>query len=237
MIVGAGGAAVTARSHPGMLLITPELDGELLRLTAPGMPELTVKTPREGELATVNVGGNDLLATLAGEEADAWVGAVTREPSRLVYLDDPARRPVTRLNGRPEDRVSLADGYPLLLTSEDSLAALNALIAAGWQHHEGPVPMRRFRPNVVVAGAGPWAEDGWRLLRIGDVTFRAAKLSDRCVMTTLDPDTAAKGKEPLRTLARHRRWDGKVWFGVNLIPDAPRPGDVIGDGDPVRILS
>jgi uncharacterized protein YcbX len=88
----------------------------------------------------------------------------------------------------------------------------------------------------VVSGAAAWAEDGWRRLRIGPVTFRAVKGSDRCVFTTIDPDTAAKGQEPLFALARHRRWDGKVWFGVNLIPDAPGPEALIRLGDPVEIL-
>ena len=96
--------------------------------------------------------------------------------------------------------------------------------------------MTRFRPSVVVAGAPAWAEDGWGGLRIGAVTFRVAKGSDRCVFTTIDPDTAEKGKEPLATLARHRRWDGKVWFCINLIPDAPPPGATITVGDPVTIL-
>ena len=77
--------------------------------------------------------------------------------------------------------------------------------------------LTRFRPNVVVAGAAAFAEDGWHLVRIGDVRFRVAKPCGRCVLTTVDPDTAVKGKEPLATLARHRRWDGNVWFGVNLI--------------------
>jgi uncharacterized protein YcbX len=100
--------------------------------------------------------------------------------------------------------------------------------------------MRRFRPSVVVSGAPAWAEDGWRRLRIGAVTFRSVKGCDRCVLTTVDPDTAAKGHEPLFALARHRRWDGKVWFGVNLIPDltpgAPPPGALIRPGDPIEVL-
>lgn len=97
--------------------------------------------------------------------------------------------------------------------------------------------MTRFGPNVVVAGADPFAEDDWRAIRIGGVTFRVAKGCGRCVLTTVDPRTAATGKEPLATLARHRRWDGNVWFGVNLIPDSPRAADVIRRGDPVEILS
>ncbi len=81
--------------------------------------------------------------------------------------------------------------------------------------------LRKFRPNLVVAGAPAWAEDGWRVVRIGTARFRAVKACNRCVFTTIDPDTGSKGKEPLTTLARHRRWDGKTWFAINLIPDSP----------------
>ena len=172
----------------------------------------------------------------AGDEAAAWLTKVIGEPVRLVYLDDPTRRPTNPKYSRDTDRVSFADGYPLLLTSEESLDAVNGWIAEGPRPAEGPVPMRRFRPSVVVSGAPAWAEDGWRRLRIGPLTFRAVKGCDRCVFTTIDPDTAAKGHEPLFALARHRRWDGKIWFGVNLIPDSPAPGALIRPGDPVEIL-
>jgi uncharacterized protein len=74
-------------------------------------------------------------------------------------------------------------------------------------------------------------------VRIGDVVFRMAREDDRCVFTTIDPETAVKGKEPLVTLARHRRRDGKVWFGIYLIPDKPRPGATIRVGDPVEVLA
>jgi hypothetical protein len=179
---------------------------------------------------------SDLVAAPAGDEAAAWLSEVIGEPVRLVYLDDPTRRPANPAYSRDTDRVSFADGYPLLLTSEESLGALNDWIAEGTKAAEGPVPMRRFRPSVVVSGAPAWAEDGWRRLRIGPVAFRAVKGCDRCVMTTVDPDTAAKGHEPLFALARHRRWDNKVWFGVNLIPDTPDPGARIRPGDPVEVL-
>jgi uncharacterized protein YcbX len=184
----------------------------------------------------VTVWDSKLLASPAGDAADAWLSEVAGEPVRLVYLDDPTRRPTNPHYSRDGDRVSFADGYPLLLTAESSLAELNEQIAAGPLAAEGPLPMRRFRPSVVVVGAEAWAEDGWRLLQIGDVVFRAVKGCDRCVLTTIDPDTAAKGKEPIATLARSRRWDGKVWFGINLIPDSPRNAGSISVGDPVRIL-
>jgi uncharacterized protein YcbX len=96
--------------------------------------------------------------------------------------------------------------------------------------------MTRFRPNVVVRGAPAWAEDGWRRIRIGDVTFRVVKGCDRCVLTMIDPETLAKTKEPIATLARHRRWDGATWFAMNVIPDAPAAGATLRVGDPVEIL-
>ncbi len=236
MIVDACGEVVTARERPRLLLVTPLLRDGGIRLTGPGRPDLTVPVPPGDELIAVTVWESRLLAAPAGAAADAWISAVAGEPVRLVYLDDPTRRRPNPAYSQPGDRVSFADGYPLLLTAESSLGALNERIAVGPLAAEGPLPMRRFRPSVVVAGAAPWAEDGWRRLRIGDVAFRAVKGCDRCVLTTIDPDTAAKGKEPIATLSTCRRWDGKVWFGVNLIPDAPPPGAAIRVGDPVQVL-
>jgi uncharacterized protein len=238
MIVDAGGEAVTAREHPRLLLVTPCLDGDGgIRLTEPDMPDLTVPAPEGTGLIPVAVWASTLLAAPAGPAADAWLSKVAGEPVRLVYLDDPTRRRPDPEYSRDGDRVSFADGYPLLLTAESSLAELNEAIAAGPLAAEGPLAMRRFRPNVIVTGSGPWAEDRWRLLRIGDVTFRNVRGCDRCVMPAIDPDTAVRGKEPTATLARLRRWDGRVWFGVNLIPDSPQPaGGTIQAGDPVEVL-
>ena len=238
MVVDTEGNPVTAREHPPMLLITPELDGggDKITLSSLGLPDLVVPVPSGDELVPASVWGADLLASPAGDEAAAWLTGIIGEPVRLVYLDDPTRRPVRPDYSAPADRVSFADAFPLLLTTEESLAALNDWIAQGPKASEGPVPMRRFRPSVVVSGAEAWAEDGWGRLRIGPVTFRSVKGCDRCVMTTINPDTAAKGHEPISTLARHRRWDGKVWFGVNLIPDNAGPDAVLRPGDPIEIL-
>jgi hypothetical protein len=238
MVVGAGGVAMTARDHTPLILVTPSLEGDTaIRLTAPGMPTLTVPVPLAGDLAPVTVSRTDLKAMLAGPEAAAWFTEVTGEPARLVYLDDPTRRQINRDYSLPGETVSFADNLPLLVTSTESLAALNELIAAGPHAAEGPLPMTRFRPNVIVTGAPPWTEDGWRRLRIGTVPFRVARRCDRCVLTTVHPDTAVKGREPLWTLGRHRNWDGKVWFGVKLIPEAAGFGAAIHPGDPVAIVA
>lgn len=244
MIIDADGKAVTARAHPGLVLVTPSSDNsnKTLQFATPGLPELRVPipSPPSAERIEVNVWGTRVLATLADDEAAEWLTKIVGEPARLVYLDDPTRRAPDPAYSEPGDRVSFADGYPLLLVSERSLDQVNDWIFEGPHAAEGPLPVTRFRPNVVVDGAPAFAEDGWKRLRIGDMPFRVAKGSDRCVFTTIDPRTAVKSREPLVTLARHRRWDGKIWFGVNLIPDA---GDAAGTpavlrpGDPIEILA
>jgi MOSC domain-containing protein len=235
LVVDDDGTLLTARERPRMLLITTAVraDGGL-DLTSPDAPDLTVDVPSGAELVPVRVWSSTLDAALAAPEASAWFSKIVGRPARLVYLDDPTRRHPNPAFALPNDYVSFADGYPLLLASTASLRQLNDWIAEGPRADEGPVPMIRFRPNVVIDGAEPWAEDGWRRLRIGAAVFRAVKGCDRCVMTTTDADTAARGKEPITTLAKHRRWDGATWFGMNLVPDTP--GVTIAVGDEVEIL-
>ena len=230
MIVDEQGSAITARERPQMIVTVPTATDTQLTLEHPRLGTVVVPVP--SDLVRVDVFGSELEAAHA-PGADEFVSAITGQPARLVYLDDPTRRRPNPERSHASDRVSFADGYPLLLASEASLAAVNDWIAEGPRADEGPVPMRRFRPNLVVTGAPPWDEDRWRRIRVGDVTFRAVKACDRCVLTTVDPDTGGKGKEPVTSLARHRRWDGKIWFAINLIPDA---GGTIGVGDGVEIL-
>ncbi|MDT7709371.1 MAG: uncharacterized protein QOG20_4978 [Pseudonocardiales bacterium] len=227
MLVDDEGVAVTARQLPRMVLVTPEPTDDGLLVSAPGVEPLTVPVPAGGPLLDVQVWADKVVATPAADAAHAWFSAVLGTSVRLVHLDDPTRRHTDPDYGLSTDLVSFADGYPLLLATEESLAALGELVGE-------PVSMTRFRPNVVVAGAPAWSEDRWRRVRLGEATFRVVKACGRCVLTTIDPATAEKGPEPLRTLARHRRWGGKVWFGVNLVPDTP--GAVLRVGDPVEIL-
>jgi uncharacterized protein YcbX len=234
MLVDDQGRVVTARERPHLVLVTPEFTADGLLVSAPGIDPLRVCTPQGAALAEVEVFSSVVAARPAAAEAHAWFSMVAGAPVRLVYLDDPTRRRPDPAYSRAEDRVSFADGYPVLLATEESLAALNDLIVAGSRTAQEPVSMTRFRPNLVVAGATAWAEDGWRMLRIGEARFRAVKGCSRCVLTTVDPETAATGKEPLATLARHRRWDGKSWFAINLIPDSP--GATLHLGDEIEIV-
>ncbi|MFK4148707.1 MOSC domain-containing protein [Streptomyces sp. NPDC004065] len=235
VLIDDGGKVVTQRQQPHLALAAAELmPGGGLRLSAPGRDPLTVPVPRSRETVTVDVFGDKVDAVLAGGAAHAWCSGYAGQDVRLVYMDDPATlRPVDPDHSLPGETVSFADGYPLLLTSLSSLASLNSLIAEGDHAGEGPLPMNRFRPSVVVAGTAPWAEDDWTRLAIGQVAFRVAKPCGRCVVTTTDQDTARRGKEPLRTLGRHRRFGGSLVFGQNLVPETT---GVIRVGDPVTIL-
>jgi uncharacterized protein YcbX len=177
----------------------------------------------------VDIWGGKVEGVPAGDAAAAWFGAFLGTEVTLVHLDDPARRrPIDPDYARPGETVSFADGFPLLVTTEASLAELNALIAAGDHPGEGPLPMDRFRPNAVLAGTEPWADDSCARIRVGDVEFRVVPPGGRCLVTTTDQRTAVRGREPLRTLARHRRFGGRLVFGQNLVP--VRPGTLrVGD--------
>jgi uncharacterized protein YcbX len=233
MVVDEQGSAITAREYPVLVLVRPEMVPGGLRLSGPHADPVAVAAPDGTSVVPVDVHGRPVHAAPAGPAADAWFSRLLKHPARLVYLDDPDRRLPNQSRTLPTDRVSLADGYPVLLTTEESLAALNESIERGRFPDEGPVPMTRFRPNIVVRGAAPWVEDGWRRLRIGAARFRVVKSCDRCILTTVDADTAARGREPLATLVKTRRRDGLSWFGVHLVPDDP--GALLHVGDAVEV--
>jgi len=233
MVVDETGRCVTAREVPRLLLIEPSLEDDGIRLAAAGHGEIRVPDPTAR--AEVQVHSSVRLdAGAAGAAANAWLRQVLGVEVRLVHADAATRRPLNPAFTRPEDSTAFADAFPALMITEASLERVNDWIAEGPLAAEGPLDMRRFRPNIVVAGGDAFDEDRWRRLRIGAVTFRSPKGSDRCVITTTDPDTAARGKEPIASLARHRRWDGATWFGMNLVPDAV--GAEIRVGDEVEIL-
>lgn len=244
MVATATGLMVSARECPALLAVGVDLgpDGAVT-LRAPGREPFTVAVPDPApteDQRPVDLWGTATSGTDAGTAASEWLGdLLDAAPGELLllHLDDPARRPVDPRYADADDRVNFADGFPLHLTTDRSLTALNHLIDDGPRADEGPLPMSRFRPNLVVSGAEAWEEDTWRRIRVGTgddaVEFRMPKGCARCVMTATDPASGELGREPLATLVRHRRWDGKSWFGMNLIPDAP---GTVRIGDPVEVL-
>ena len=236
VLIDDGGKIVTQRQQPRLALAAAELlPGGGVRLSAPDREPLTVAVPETTDTTPLNIFGTKVEAVLADHTAHDWCSGYLGADVRLVHMDDPAtRRPIDDPpHSHPGETVSLADRYPLLLTTLASLDALNTLISQGDHADEGPLPMNRFRPNVVVAGTAAWAEDGWSRISIGEVTFRVAKMCGRCVVTTTDQGTAARGKEPLRTLGRHRRFGDKLIFGQNLVPETL---GTVRIGDAVTVL-
>lgn len=217
MLVDETSKRVSASKCNALLAVTATVVGDgNLRLSAEGHPDLSVDVPLEGTHVPVTMSRMS-TAVDAGDDAASWFSAVTDRPLRLVWQDDPTKRSVGETHGGIADEpLNLADTAPLLLTTTSSLAQLNDWIAA--DHEPQAVGMRQFRPNVVIDGETPFAEDDWSSLRIGDVRYRFAEHCDRCVVTTIDPLTLHHSKEPIRSLARHRKWDGKTWFGIRVIP-------------------
>jgi uncharacterized protein YcbX len=230
MIVDGTGTFVTQRTEPRLTGIEVTLDEERgsLMLSASGCSVLRLAlTPREGERVKVQVWRDEVDALHAGEEAARWVSVFLGAPASLVFMPDAVERPVRPDLARVGDHVSFADAFPMLVTTTDSLDDLNARL-------DRPLPMNRFRPNVVVSGCTPWEEDHWQRARIGVVPLRLPKACDRCVVTTTDQITGERGVEPLRTMATFRKWaDSKVYFGVNAVPDAR---GTIAVGDRVTVL-
>ncbi|WBB76589.1 MOSC domain-containing protein [Micromonospora sp. WMMD1128] len=223
MLLQPDGGVLTARAAPRMLGLTAVPGPGSVTLTDSGGASLTVAEPVHGPPAATSLSRLDTVRLAAGEAHD-WLSERLDRQVRLGWLDDPRRRPVsTAHGGRPGDPLNLSDAGPLLVATLPSLRRLRDWIVEGalerGEPAPDPLPMARFRPTVVLDGpVEPFAEDGWTRLRIGTVDFRVADRCDRCELTLIDPVTFTRGKEPIRTLARHRRQDGKVWFGVWLIP-------------------
>lgn len=235
-LVDEAGDMVTAREAHQLLALRAEpVDDERIRLVDREGTSILVDPPLGLGPVPINLSRQGFAAP-ADEDVNRWLTEQVGRRVRLVWQEDPTARTVAEpMGGMPGDHLSLADAGPVLLTSQASLERLNDWIeeSAGWQDaveqdRPGRLTMQRFRPNVVIDGGAPFEEDGWPTVRIGDVDFRTTMVCDRCVMTTIDPVTLAGGKEPIRTLARHRRWDGRTWFGIRLVPLTP--GEIsIGD--------
>ena len=226
MVVDAAGRFHTQRWRPRMALIRTSLDDGGVRLSAPGVPDLLVP-PGGGSASGVGVWNDICVAEGCGAEADVWISRFLGEACRVVYMPETTRRPTRRRRTESLGRVGFADAYPFLLLSDASLADLNVRL-------ESPVPMNRFRPNLVVTGVDAYAEDGWDRVQIGDVGFVVTKECVRCVLTTVDQNTGTSGVEPLRTLATYRKRAGGVVFGVNMSHTSRGQVRV---GDPVRAVA
>jgi len=218
MIVDGSGRFVTQREHPRLSRIKVSVSGNALELAAPGCDPLRVPLePRGGAVRDVVVWDSVVAADDAGEQAAAWLSAFIGETAWLVRFDpSQERRCNPEYVGDSRAHTAFADGYPVLVIGEGSLADLNARLVA---NGTGALPMNRFRPNVVIAGLEPYDEDHLDTIAADGVVLKLVKPCTRCQITTTDQETAIRGAEPLATLGTYRndpRQNG-VAFGMNAI--------------------
>lgn len=243
MVVDAQGKFITQRRFPRMALIGVEI-GQHLRITAPGMPELQVlvdfslgldSESRNEPLdrVSVTVWGDRCEAIALPPETKQWFTQFIGIDCQLVYMPDNSHRPTDHGKFGSKNWVSFADAYPYLLISEASLAGLNQKLSA---KQKSPVPMSRFRPNLVIKGdVEPHAEDSWQQIQIGEAVFDLPKLCARCSIPNVDTQTGYRTPEPSQTLATYRAWDRDIWFGQNCIQQGT--SDItLRVGDPIKVL-
>ena len=227
MIVDGHDEFVTQREHPRLALITPQLEADALHLSTPEGQAVSVPmTGIVGPTRRVRVWRDWCEAVDQGDAAAQFFSDRLGESVRLVKMADSFERQVDPRYAKKPVLTGFSDGYPLLLVSEASLDDLNARL-------DTPLPMNRFRPNLVVAGCARYAEDSWQQVQVNSIAFDVAKPCERCTVTTTDQATAERGVEPLRTLATYRRVGTKVYFGQNIIH---RTAGTLTVGEPVEVV-
>ncbi len=212
MLIDSAGRFLTQREYPVMALLQVALEQDGLQVYHKKNAAVSIRIPfeQQGEETTVTVWDDTMPASLVGSEFDNWFSQQLGMNCRLVFMPDYSHREVDPDYARNKELTSFSDAYPLLLIGQASLEDLNSRL-------EDPVPMNRFRPNIVIEGWEPYEEDSIREFNIGDIQFEAVKPCARCVLTTINQDTAEQGKDPLKTLAAYRSKKNKVLFGQNLL--------------------
>ena len=224
------GDLITARDYPALLKLSTQAGSDALEVYLDGSKALTMSYSHHGSPSAVDVWGVQGTGVRMNDFVNEWFSQYLGTPCEVMFMSEGSSRGVRPdSGGKQGDVVSYADDCPVMLVSVDTLDELNARLAS-------PVTIRQFRPNLVVSGCGPSAEDGWKRIQIGEVELEITKKCKRCVFATIDPEsrTAHEEQEPLRTLSTYRRHpEGGVAFGMLSIP---RSFGRISVGDEVRVL-
>ncbi|MCW8935499.1 MAG: MOSC domain-containing protein [Gammaproteobacteria bacterium] len=212
MLIDEAGLMLTQRKHPRMCLIKSSLNNAQLTVSAEGMQSLNIMTPDPQKLIKATVWEDTCRAYDMGNSVAEWFSTFLKTPARLVYFPADEIRQVDLDYARKGDITAFSDAFPYLLISQASLDDLNSRLNSA-------VEMKRFRPNLVVTGNQAFAEDNWKQIRIGGIVFNLVKPCSRCVIPSINPDTAEKTAEILKTLAAYRMRENKICFGQNLLAD------------------
>ncbi len=228
LVVDMENVFITQRNLPRLATIRALIDESGMTLRSEGKGQISVQNESFATNCKVTIWKDHIEAQDMGDDASMWLTQALATPCRLVKLTAQSKRQIDPDFANSGEFVSFADGFPILIANQSSLEDLNRRMG-------NPLPMNRFRPNIVVEGFKAWDEDSWTIVQIGDVSFRVAKPCARCRVTTQDQMTGMKhGEEPLVTLAKFRNFEKKVIFGQNLIPNGE--GE-IRIGDPLRVVS
>ena len=229
MLVDSNGMFISQRNTPKLSQIAIRVNHDQLEVAVPGHESLIIPVDQNSGKTLLAQVWNDVVPGLhVGSAVDEWFTNYLGIETRLVHMDADVVRPLVKTQ-LPQDKafeVSFADGYPYLLTNQASLDDLNNRL-------QTPIPMDRFRSNLVVRGPQAFAEDNWKKIRIGDAEFQVLKPCARCQITTIDQSNGVSSKEPLKTLASYRKSGGKVMFGMNLVATNQA---TISVNDPLTIL-
>ena len=226
MVVDKNGVMLTQRKISKMCLIQAEVIEGGLNLHTATMNSLYVEYPLDNKKITVKVWSDECQAFDAGDHVANWLSDFLSTKCRLVYFPENEFRQVDLVYAEEGDKTAFSDGFPLLLISQASLDDLNQRLIQ-------PITMNRFRPNIVVDGCEPFAEDSWKKMRIGEIDFRIVKPCSRCVIPSINIETAVREDEPTKTLMGYRKRENKIFFGENIIANN---FGMIEVGMPVEIL-
>ena len=225
MLIDENNRFISQREVSAMALLQVTLQEENLLITNKKTAEF-IKVPFEpltSETMMVSVWDDNCPAQRVSDEADAWFSRQLGISCRLVHMPNSTQRTVDEQYAHNKEITSFSDGYPLLIIGQASLDDLNNRL-------ESPLPMNRFRPNIVFTGGLPFQEDDMKQFNIGDIQFFGVKPCARCVITTIDQESGIKAKEPLKTLSTYRAKNQKIYFGQNLLFNGSgtiRVGDMI----------
>jgi len=227
MLVDEHNLFISQRAVPEMALLKVQITDEGIKVSYQAKnSSYTIPFKAEtNEFADVTIWDDTCRGQFVSDEADAWFRKMLGFSCRLVYMPDETARITDPRYTSEKNITSFSDAYPFLMIGQSSLDDLNNRL-------DEQLPMNRFRPNIVFTGGTPFEEDMMNTFTIGNVTFHGVKLCDRCIMTTINQDTAVKNKEPLKTLARYRFKNHKILFGQNLVHDGL--GE-IAIGDEIRV--
>jgi len=220
---------ITQRTHPQLALIKTKISGNKLILghKTKDISPLVIPIHHESvETVLVTIWQDLVEARIVGKYADEWLSEALEIKCRLVYMPDETQRFVNRLYAADSEIVGFADAYPFMMIGQSSLNDLNSRL-------KEKLPMNRFRPNFVFSGGKPFDEDKWKKIRIGEVVFNLVKPCSRCVVTTVNQDSAEKNEEPLKTLSAYRSINNKIYFGQNLLHEGT---GILKIGDEIEIL-